>query len=182
MSRQPDLFDPAPYKVTRLNLKGPDMKVSDVFQSKYLKCADLDGAEMLVVIEKVDLVTFKERDGRDKIQPLLFFQNVEKPFGCNITNARTIEHLLGTDEMDDWIGKEIVLYPSVTTASDGKPVDCIRIRGPIKKAVPQRPPIRTPNGPRIPDDPRVTSGRGRSSGNFVVDPPVDDIPPWEPDR
>lgn len=161
MSRQPDLFDPPPYKVTRLNLKGFNMNINDIFPSKYLKASEFEGRSIPAVIERWEIEALG-----DERKLILYFQGMKKGLVTNKTNADRIGHLYGPDT-DDWIGREIVLYCDMTNFQ-GRAVEAIRVRGPERKA----PSARTPNGPR------VTSGRAHP----LPEPPADDVPPWEPDR
>ena len=45
----------------------------------------------------------------------------------NVTNSHRIAINLGTDEMDDWAGRSITIYPTMTEFG-GKQVDCIRVK------------------------------------------------------
>ena len=85
------------------------MKTSQAFPSDYLKASDLNGKEVKVRIESVELVDMGQ--GRDKESKLLIkFAGKQKGLVCNKTNAGTIEKLYG-DETNNWIGKEITLAP-----------------------------------------------------------------------
>lgn len=82
------------------------MRMSGAFPSDYLKAADLNGCEVTV---KMDHVEIKEV-GKDKdVKPVLFFQGAEKGLVLNKTNATKISQAYG-DESDEWQGKPIVLY------------------------------------------------------------------------
>ena len=158
--RQADLFDPPTYHVTKLDLKGLDMNINDIFPSKYLKSSEIKGRAITAVIERWEIETV----GDDR-KLVIYFQNMKKGLLVNKTNADRLSHLYGPDT-DDWIGREIVLYSELTNYQ-GRAMDGIRVRAP------EAPSARTPNGPRI------TSGRARPLPEPSVD---DDIPPWEPDR
>jgi len=47
---------------------------------------------------------------------------------CNKTNARTIARVLGSEEFDEWIGKQISLYRCESISRDM--VDSIRVKNP----------------------------------------------------
>ena len=81
------------------------MKVSAAFPSKWLKSADLRGTRVKVTIDRVDM---EDIGGESK--SVMYFVGKEKGMILNITNAGRLEMGFGTDEMDDWAGKEIVLY------------------------------------------------------------------------
>lgn len=102
------------------------MKVSDAYPSEYLKAADLQGRNVPAVISHVEM-----RDLGDDTKPVLFFQNKKKGVALNKTNANNIAMAYG-DEMDDWVGKEVILYEAYVDFQ-GKSVAAIRIRAPQPK-------------------------------------------------
>ncbi len=104
--------------------KETDMKVGDIYVSegKSLKAEDLQGKARKLQIESYDTVEF---DGATKI--VLLFSGAKKGLILNVTNANRIAVNLGTDEIDNWIGKAVTIYPT-TTEFGGKQVDCIRVK------------------------------------------------------
>lgn len=104
------------------------MRVSQAFPSKYVKAADLQDRAHLLTIRAV---TMEDVGGGDT-KPVLYFQNAEKGVVLNRTNAETIAFCY-TDETDNWIGKQIEVYPD-TTHFQGKLVPCVRVRRPMPPA------------------------------------------------
>lgn len=107
------------------------MKVSAAFPSQYLKAADLDGKSVLLTMGRVDI----EKIGEDQ-KPILFFKGMEKGLVLNKTNSAKIAGAYG-DEMDDWNGEEIVLFPAMVDFK-GETVEAIRCRPPQPKDRPQK--------------------------------------------
>lgn len=104
------------------------MKVSDMFPSKYLSASDLRGREVAVTIARI--ADDKMRDpktGREISKPVVYFERKKKGMVLNKTNAFTIAEILGEEDTDKWIGREIVLVPSQTMVA-GTEKDCIRVR------------------------------------------------------
>ena len=101
------------------------MKFTETHPSKYIKAADLNGKPATLVMNYVEMT---EIYGQDDPKPVLFFENARKGLVLNVTNGNTIAEKHG-DEMDEWCGKSITLYPDKTDFG-GKRVDCIRIRIP----------------------------------------------------
>lgn len=97
------------------------MKTSDAFPSNYLKASDLQGRAVRVVIDAVTM-----EDIGDDRKPVLHFHGKDKTLVLNKTNANRIEEATGTDEMDDWRGWTITLYPCKVDFQ-GKRVDAIRV-------------------------------------------------------
>jgi len=103
------------------------MNINDVYQSSsnFLRAADLKGQTIPLTISDIGTHVFNEGKSDQKVQIILTFEGKEKKLGLNATNARTIGALLG-DESDNWIGKQIKIYPTKTDFA-GEMVDCIRI-------------------------------------------------------
>jgi hypothetical protein len=114
------------------------MRVSEVFPSKYLAAEDLDNKNVRLTISNVEI----EKLGEDT-KPVIYFRGHKKGLACNKTNAKSIAAAYG-DEMDEWIGSEIILFP-VLTDYQGKSVPAIRVRAPQPKDNPK--PIMTPSHP-----------------------------------
>jgi hypothetical protein len=110
------------------------MNVNDVFPSKYLRAADLDGHEVTVTIEHIEMESLGADDDTQK--PVLYFVGKKKGLGLNKTNATTIANLY-SPEMDNWIGCPITLFPTQTDFQ-GKSVECIRVRIQKPKAQPAK--------------------------------------------
>lgn len=105
------------------------MKGSTLYESesKLLKAADLAGREHELSIESVEIVEFS--DGK-KLG--LRFVGKQKGLALNKTNYAVIANAL-SDETDNWIGKSIIIYPTVTDYQ-GTPTPCIRVRPVLPKA------------------------------------------------
>ena len=140
------------------------MRTSEAFPSIYITAGDLQGRDVTVKIREYRM----EEVGKDKDRkPVLYFEGTEKGLILNVTNANTIEAVYG-DEMDDWIGAEIILYPTMTDWQ-GKQVPAIRIKMP-RRSMTNAPNI-TSGRPSPRQSPQMTSER-----NEVNPPPDDDIP------
>ena len=88
-----------------------EMKVSDMFSGSFLKAADLQGKRVRVNIEWVGQEMLRDDKGGEQEKIVVQFRKRDKKLVLNKTNAETIARMLG-DDTDDWIGKEIQLYPA----------------------------------------------------------------------
>lgn len=111
------------------------MSVNETYKSsggggQWLAEADLKGKAHKVTISKTEIVeTESENDEGvkrmvNKIQ--LSFEGRDKQLLLNKTNANIIKDKLG-DEETDWLGHEIIMYPT-TTPFKGVITPCIRVR------------------------------------------------------
>ncbi len=107
-----------------------EMRISTAFPSEYLKAADLQGRNVRVTMDRVEM-----RDVGDDTKPVLFFQGKEKGVVLNKTNATNIALAYG-DDTDDWNGKEVILYEAMVDFQ-GRSVQAIRIRPPMAKDRPK---------------------------------------------
>lgn len=122
------------------------MNLNKAFPSLYLKAADLNGAAVTVTIREVKV----EPVGRNKEMKLVaYFMGKEKGVVLNVTNARKIAEIAGSQDTEDWGGTMVALYPTETEFA-GETVECIRVRAP--KTAPKPKPEPEPAYSADPDD------------------------------
>ena len=103
-------------------------KRNEVFPSRYLQAADLNGKPINLTIEKAPLETLKNKSGEDT-KTVLYFRGTKKSLPLNRTNWDKVADITGEDDSNDWPGHQIQLYPT-NTSFGADVVDCIRIREP----------------------------------------------------
>lgn len=107
------------------------MKIGAAFPSKYLKADDLGTSRPIVTIDRI---TLEDVGGDGEHRPVIRFAGKDKMLVVNKTNANIIAEVLGTDETDEWEGRQIRLY-ATKTEFQGKRVPCIRVSDePVKPA------------------------------------------------
>ena len=102
------------------------MKASEAFPSKWIAAADLSDKNVRLTISHVEM-----EDIGDDRKPVIYFQNAKKGLVCNKTNSKSIVAAYG-DEMDDWAGCELILFP-IMTEYQGTQVPAVRVRAPQPK-------------------------------------------------
>ena len=117
------------------------MKVSEAFPSKWIASADLNDRNIKLTIARVEI----EKVG-DDTKPVLYFQKAQKGLVLNKVNSQAIAAIYG-DEMDDWPGSEVVLFP-IMTEYQGKTVPAVRVRGPLPKDNPKQQFTKPTSGPQ----------------------------------
>lgn len=116
------------------------MRVGEAFPGQYIKAADLQGKRVVVTIDHVQM-----EDIGGETKPVIHFRGKERGMVLNRTNANAITDIVGSDEMDAWTGKVILLYPT-RVDFQGKRVDAIRVDAapPSHQPVPP-PPVAEPS-------------------------------------
>jgi len=131
-------------------------KRDEIFPSKYLKAADLNGTAIAATIQSATIEVLKAPDGKEQTKTILGFKGGKKTLPLNMTNWDAVVDLTGEDDTARWPGHKIELYPT-TTEMKGKVVDCIRIRAPEQgvlkpkaKAAKKPPPVNDDMDDEIP--------------------------------
>ena len=97
------------------------MHIDQLYPSRFLRCADLDGKPMRVTIAGI---AREDVGGEQKV--VMSFTDGTKQLILNKTNARSIAHILG-DETRGWNGRDIMLVPAQVDFR-GDIVDAIRVK------------------------------------------------------
>jgi hypothetical protein len=140
------------------------MKISDIFPSKYVKAADLQGRTVTLTIKSLAVEEMQTHDGKPERKPVLYFERATKGLVLNRTNAMAIAALYG-DESDDWRGKRISIYPTRVKAF-GAMQDAIR----VKEEVPAQPkPVAT--APSV-EEPSIDDDEDLADNPFEDDVPT----------
>lgn len=129
-----------------------------LYPSLYLSAADLKGKDQTLTIRRVIVEELKTERGSEK-KPVVYFEETkaaaeragtpdkEKRMVLNKTNARMIARIYNENEIDNWRGKKITLYPQPVSVG-GEMRDGLRIRPTIPVAATARaiePEPTTPN-------------------------------------
>jgi ethanolamine ammonia-lyase large subunit len=88
--------------------------INDLFPSKYLKAADAE-PEVTLTIARVSKESMKNKEGKDELKPVIFFQELEKGMVLNKTNAATLTAMY-TSTIENWTGQKVVLCAAEVSA------------------------------------------------------------------
>jgi len=105
------------------------MKVSELFPSKYIKAADLNGKSYTFKIATMRLEEMRDQNDKTVKKAVLYFEGPRKGLILNRTIADTIVDISGHEEIDLWPGCEVTLYPTSVQAF-GKTHQVVRVRRP----------------------------------------------------
>ncbi len=95
------------------------MKTSELKQSKYLKKEDCGDDGILVTIVRLEQENVALDSQEPDLKWIMHFKEC-KPLVLNGTNTQLIEKALGSDETDDWLGKQIVLFHDENVSFKGE--------------------------------------------------------------
>lgn len=101
------------------------MNIGDLFPSRYLRASDIT-RPITVTISGLKVEDVAGTGDPADEKPVLFFKQSKRGLVLNKTNARIIELARGP-EIDQWVGREIVLFQTETDLR-GQRVPCIRVR------------------------------------------------------
>lgn len=102
------------------------MNVYDLFPTRFIAAADLNGKSFTLTIRSVTLEDMQSHDNKTVTKPVAWFTNATKGLVLNRTNTMIIAALHGP-ETDHWAGKQIVIYATQVRAF-GKLEPAIRVR------------------------------------------------------
>lgn len=111
------------------------MKVSEMLPSRFLKKEDCP-APVLVTIANITEEVMDKDTGETKWT--MHFQEFDKPLALNSTNIQLAAAICGSDDTDDWFGKQVVLYNDPSIMFAGKITGGLRLRQP-KNQKPAKP-------------------------------------------
>jgi len=95
------------------------------FDYRFLAAEELPGEVKLTIKSIQHEKAFNGKE--EEAVPVLHFEKTEKGLVLNRTNARLIAKVLRSPYQEDWIGKEITIFPTKVKAF-GDTVDAIRVK------------------------------------------------------
>jgi hypothetical protein len=108
------------------------MNINDMKESNYVKKTDVE-PPIKVTITGISRKDLAKQGDTPEMKWVLEFKEC-KPLVLNMTNNQRIAKALDSEETDDWMGKEIVLYNDPDVSFGGKITGGVRARA-VKGAV-----------------------------------------------
>jgi len=121
------------------------MKISEMKESKYLKKEDV-GDGLIATIAMLDKKNVALPNEPPEEKYIMIFEEDLNPLVLNWTNIQLCAQACGSQETDDWIGKQIILYNDPNVSFAGKITGGVRIR-PAKQVEPKKAPKRSEEDP-----------------------------------
>lgn len=108
------------------------MNINQLKDSKFLRKEDC-GKGILVTIDKIEQFNVAPDGKPEELKWCIVFQEDVKPFVTGPTTRTLVAQIVGSEETDDWHGRQIVLYHDPSIIFAGK------VTGGIRPRAPQRP-------------------------------------------
>jgi hypothetical protein len=160
------------------------MKAAQMIPSNYLKKEDLD-SPTIVTIDHLEEKNVAPPDQPEEVKWIMYFREYQKALVLNNTNIQLLVHATGSDDTDDWAGKEVVLYVDPNVSYGGKLIGGLRIRkhetrtpqrAVPQKAAPRTQAARSDSQEHADQLAKWAPSRSDSRAHADQDIPVDDIP------
>lgn len=98
-----------------------------------LSSSSMAEEEKTLTIKSIDREEIVSNNGRKEVVPVCRFHEDVPPMALNKTNMRMMETITGSDKIEDWYGKKIVVYVQKNIKFGKDLVSGLRI-----KAIPKR--------------------------------------------
>ena len=93
--------------------------VSELFPSKWLKASDLQGRSFTLTVKRVEMVqVHSPYTGQTEWKAAVIFAEAKKQLLLNVSQARVMAELAGTEVLERWAGLRVALMPG--RAKNGK--------------------------------------------------------------
>ena len=112
-------------------------KISEMLPSNYLKQSDFP-EDYVVTVRAVERKNIAMDGKPAEYKWLAHYEEFEKPMVLNATNIQLMAKACGSDDTDDWIGKQVIVYVDENVSFGGELVGGLRIRK-HKQAAPVAP-------------------------------------------
>ena len=100
-------------------------KVGELFPSRFITPGDLNGRSYTLVIERVELEQMRSQyTNQDEWKGVVYFRGAQKGMVLNVTRARALAKLAGSDEFEQWAGLRVMIHAGM--AHNGKRTVIVR--------------------------------------------------------
>lgn len=115
-------------------------KISEMLPSSYLKQSDFDEAGFIVTVATITHKNIARDDEAEELKWIVHFQEFEKGMVLNSTNINALAKACGSDDTDDWAGKQVVVYVDPNVSYGGKTIGGLRIKRHVRAQPPKAAP------------------------------------------
>jgi len=105
--------------------------VHDLKESRFITQHDVE-PPVIVTIKSFEEINVAKPGAEEEYRWCIWFKEFDKPMTLNSTNGQILSSIIGSEELNDGIGQNIVLYRDPTISFGGRVMGGIRIRAPKK--------------------------------------------------
>ena len=128
----------------------PEMKISDMVPSSYLKQSDFDESGLIVTIKSLEHKNVARDDEAPEEKWIIYFNEFDRGLVLNTTNINALAKACDADDTDNWPGKEVVVYVDPNVGFGGKTTGGLRIK---KYSAPAAPKVAAKPRPMVDAEP-----------------------------
>ncbi len=125
--------------------------INELMPSRFLKKEDVI-PDVLVTVGYVKQENIANNNEPPELKAVVYFHEFTQGLLLNQVNKETLTLVLGTDQIEHWVGKQVTLWNDRSVSMHGKLTGGVRIRIPQFENVP------TPNNP--PQNNQPTNNQG----------------------
>ena len=114
--------------------------IHDLKESRFITQHDVEPA-VIVTIESFEEINVAKAGAEEEFRWCVWFKEFDKAMTLNSTNGQIIASIIGSEELNDGIGLNVVLYRDPNISFGGRVVGGIRIRAPKKDYKAPTPPV-----------------------------------------
>lgn len=103
-------------------------KISEMLPSSYLKQSDFNETGLIVTVSRIEHKNVAPPDAPEENKWVLHFSEFDKGMVLNSTNIQAAAKACGSDDTDEWIGKEIIVYVDPNVSYGGQIKGGLRIK------------------------------------------------------
>ena len=117
-------------------------RICDMIPSNYLKQSDFDANGTILSVKDLEQKNVAQDDQEPDLKWVIYFNEFDKPMVLNTTNINAMAEACDSENSDDWMGQEVVVYVDPNINYGGKRVGGLRVRKYTEMPVPVAAPAR----------------------------------------
>jgi hypothetical protein len=117
-------------------------KITEMIPSNYLKQSDFNENGLIVTVKGLENKNVAQSDEPPDPKWCVYFEEFEKPLVLNTTNINAMAEACGSENSDDWMGCEVIVYVDPHIVYAGKRVGGLRVRNYTPEQAPVHVPVR----------------------------------------
>ena len=119
--------------------------ITEMLPSRYLKKTDFTEEGFIVTIKDVAHENLAQEGDAPDFKYVMYFKEFEKGLVLNITNINALAKACNSEDTEDWVGKEVIVFLDPNVGYGGKITGGLRVKR-FASAQPKQAPQSPPRG------------------------------------